>query len=581
MDHTTVFRADLTFDLATTIFSRAKKNNGRAPNGVVDHPPLDPPDLEPSYVSPFGSPLSSVTPSEASPSPFGSPLSSLTPSSNSPSPRTTPPPPPHDSHSSTATVPSSAVGPNVSSVSQEGSGGTKKRRRGKKRKRNTSNDVLSAHRLASTLAPLSAHSASPIPSTSASPLSSVSPSPIPSLSPSPLPSTQGSPHSNTLALPFASGLPEGNVETQRKHRIRQAKRRKLKEQGSRSLGRKNLQQSNVVVSEFDSQSMHAQTDGYLGQLGRVPDGDGQVYPLQELVGPTSKHKFRLLSIPADATSIPIIDRNNTVIGVLIGAPRGDKSWDEVAKTAAEQLESTRDKLYFEDKRLYHKRGYFAVQPWGYSFGGGQEFPKRIYHILSNQEQLEVLTDQPCFKRLAGHANGAFATWAPRLYQHYRDYDTRLRERHPGCCRNFSNSIWACATYNFGPNTVTVQHIDHLNYIFGWCAITALGNFDHTKGGHIVLWELGLVLEFPPGWTILIPSAYIRHSNTPIADGESRYSFTQYTAGGLFRWVDDGFQLRSNMDRSQRKAAAARDKERLKSGLFMYSNMDELQNMYKK
>jgi hypothetical protein len=32
---------------------------------------------------------------------------------------------------------------------------------------------------------------------------------------------------------------------------------------------------------------------------------------------------------------------------------------------------------------------------------------------------------------------------------------------------------------------------------------------------------------------------LRHSNVSIQQGERRYSFTQFTAGGLFRWVYNG------------------------------------------
>jgi hypothetical protein len=62
------------------------------------------------------------------------------------------------------------------------------------------------------------------------------------------------------------------------------------------------------------------------------------------------------------------------------------------------------------------------------------------------------------------------------------------------------------TFNFGPQTVTFDHRDSGNLAFGWCAITAFGNFDPTCGGHLVLWDMKLVIEFPPGSTILIPSA---------------------------------------------------------------------------
>ncbi|KAF8139523.1 hypothetical protein K438DRAFT_1785611 [Mycena galopus ATCC 62051] len=90
-------------------------------------------------------------------------------------------------------------------------------------------------------------------------------------------------------------------------------------------------------------------------------------------------------------------------------------------------------------------------------------------------------------------------------------------------------------------TVTRCHVDGLNLAWGWCSITALGNFDADYGGHLVLWDLKLVIRFPAGSTILLPSATLRHSNVGIAEEETRYSFTQFSAAGLFRWVDNGFK----------------------------------------
>ena len=61
------------------------------------------------------------------------------------------------------------------------------------------------------------------------------------------------------------------------------------------------------------------------------------------------------------------------------------------------------------------------------------------------------------------------------------------------------------------------------------------------GGHLILWDMKLVVEFPPGATVLIPSSLVVHSNTRLQEGEECMSFAQYAAGGLFRWVDNGFQ----------------------------------------
>jgi hypothetical protein len=57
---------------------------------------------------------------------------------------------------------------------------------------------------------------------------------------------------------------------------------------------------------------------------------------------------------------------------------------------------------------------------------------------------------------------------------------------------------------------------------------------------MVLWDLGLAVRFPPGSTIMIPSALLTHSNVPIQTGEERYSIIQYSSSGLFRWVYNGF-----------------------------------------
>lgn len=141
-------------------------------------------------------------------------------------------------------------------------------------------------------------------------------------------------------------------------------------------------------------------------------------------------------------------------------------------------------------------------------------------------------------------------------------------------------MFACATFNFGPQTCCLDHRDSGNLPFGWCAITALGDFDPKRGGHLVLWDLKVVIEFPPGSTIFIPSASLRHSNTTIAKGETRYSFTQYSAGGLFRWVDQGFQKSpqywGSLTREEHAAAREECNERWKMGIDLFSTLDSLQ-----
>ncbi|THU81353.1 hypothetical protein K435DRAFT_693757, partial [Dendrothele bispora CBS 962.96] len=227
----------------------------------------------------------------------------------------------------------------------------------------------------------------------------------------------------------------------------------------------------------------------------------------------------------------------------------------------------------------HRRGRFGTLSTGFSANGGMQFAKRYYHPRKTAKAVKRLLSNKSFVWIAGHASAIFATWAPKLYQFYADYMDKITENNPSIYFNFSNSIFAAATFNFGPQTVAVEHLDHLNYIYGWCGITALGEYDYTKGGHLILWDLRMVIEFPPGWTILIPSSYLRHGNTAIAPDEKRFSFTQYTSGSLFRYADDDYKMRTQMSDSERKASEEKQASRINEDLNLYSTLEELKALY--
>ncbi|KAJ7837773.1 hypothetical protein B0H14DRAFT_2362111, partial [Mycena olivaceomarginata] len=101
------------------------------------------------------------------------------------------------------------------------------------------------------------------------------------------------------------------------------------------------------------------------------------------------------------------------------------------------------------------------------------------------------------------------------------------------------------------------HADFGNKADGMCLIGALSDFNADQGEHLVCWDYDLIVRFPPGCSILILSTVVTHSNTPIQDGEEWFCLIQYPAGGLFRWVDNGFQS----DRSWRESATAEDIQR--------------------
>src|SRR6201996_4263351 len=100
-------------------------------------------------------------------------------------------------------------------------------------------------------------------------------------------------------------------------------------------------------------------------------------------------------------------------------------------------------------------------------------------------------------------------WQPKLFGFYQMTKATLAAWNPKLRWNFPRSVFAACTFNFG-RAVTIPHLDFANLAWGWCAITALGKFDPDRGGHLILWDLKLVIRFPPGSTIFIPSALLRH-----------------------------------------------------------------------
>lgn len=190
----------------------------------------------------------------------------------------------------------------------------------------------------------------------------------------------------------------------------------------------------------------------------------------------------------------------------------------------------------------------------------------------------------CFNFIhhADKFQGAFAFYAPKLYRCYSDNLEKLFKRETYLRPNHTGSIFPAATFNLGPNTVTLDHTDPGNVAYGWCALTALGKFNAKTGGHLILFDLGLVIQFPPGSTILIPSSVFRHGNTPISAGESRLSITQYCAGGLFRWVKYGFKSAAEVVASRHGMAKMKDLRddygvRTEEALNLFSLLDELEH----
>ncbi|KAJ7115504.1 hypothetical protein C8R43DRAFT_902693, partial [Mycena crocata] len=265
-----------------------------------------------------------------------------------------------------------------------------------------------------------------------------------------------------------------------------------------------------------------------------------------------------------------------VIAVLGSMPQDLVGWKTVTDSAARLLQEHLPRIWLTDERLQHS---FPVVAHGWLHGGGQAEPDELCNNIANTQLMDELLEHEYFKRLALFANLLFMLWAPLLFLFYRTQMALFTVWKPTMRMNFVGRVFAACTFNFGPCTITAPHIDFANLAWGWCAITTLGQFDPDLGGHLILWDLRLVIRFPPGSTILLLSALIRHSNVPIQLHKHCCSFTQYTAGGLFRWVRNGFKTNEVFEASASvDEIAARDaekEERWAEGMKIFSVIDNL------
>ncbi|KAF8177101.1 hypothetical protein K438DRAFT_1908613 [Mycena galopus ATCC 62051] len=157
-------------------------------------------------------------------------------------------------------------------------------------------------------------------------------------------------------------------------------------------------------------------------------------------------------------------------------------------------------------------------------------------------------------------------FAPDLHTYYSATLEKLHMRNTHLRHLFpcSISVFATMTFNFSLQMITLPHLNFAN--LAW-------------GAHLILWDLKLIIRFPPGCTILIPSALIRHSNTSIQAHKKCFSFTQYSAAGIFRFVDNGFHSDAEVNtgrltEAEKAACIDARKRHWTEGLKMYSCWEE-------
>ncbi|KAJ6447644.1 hypothetical protein C8R47DRAFT_918142, partial [Mycena vitilis] len=141
------------------------------------------------------------------------------------------------------------------------------------------------------------------------------------------------------------------------------------------------------------------------------------------------------------------------------------------------------------------------------------------------------------KRLAGYGSILLQIYCKAAHSRLQAQKEEFLKRYPEAMYPSDTSVYSAATFDFGAPRRTAKPNRH--EAASWSVLSALGNFSYQKGGHIILWDLGLVITFPAGASILIPTGLVRYSFVRVRPGESRYSLLQWAGAGMGRWFENG------------------------------------------
>ncbi|KAJ7734683.1 hypothetical protein B0H16DRAFT_1327444 [Mycena metata] len=137
------------------------------------------------------------------------------------------------------------------------------------------------------------------------------------------------------------------------------------------------------------------------------------------------------------------------------------------------------------------------------------------------------------------------------------------EKNPDLLYPSTSSVFSAATFELGgPHCRTVaQGVPHCFLPGALSILTVLGNYNHNRGGHVILWELGFVVCFPPGVSIIIPTGVVHYSFVRICPSKTRYSLLQWAGSGIARYMRNGFNFDSDFTQGSREQHAACEEHR--------------------
>jgi hypothetical protein len=117
-----------------------------------------------------------------------------------------------------------------------------------------------------------------------------------------------------------------------------------------------------------------------------------------------------------------------------------------------------------------------------------------------------------------------------------------------------------------------------DYVPGWRALTAVGNYDDDGG--IILWADHTVLHVPTGSTFLFPAAVMPYSFTAVDETQCRRTITQSFDNGLHQYRANGFSAEPTVVPTMTETEAANQvRADAEAAAALYPTLEEYDDAY--
>ncbi|KAK7033758.1 hypothetical protein R3P38DRAFT_2519643, partial [Favolaschia claudopus] len=198
--------------------------------------------------------------------------------------------------------------------------------------------------------------------------------------------------------------------------------------------------------------------------------------------------------------------------------------------------------------------------------------------------------EPCYYRIIGFIGfilGMLRLYCHLAYSTLESQKSEFRFVKPDAQYPCPASIFSAVTVELGgPHCQTDWRGDLPPYQpDSWAILTAIGDYRYTQGGHVIFWEFGIVVQFPPGACILLPPGLVHYSFVEVPDHHKRYSVIQWAGSGIDRYLHnrdhtdiDFAKVATEAEHDEREA---RRQRKHRQAIDLFPRPDELQDNWQR